>query len=307
MNSLPPRLWTILLNPAAGRGSKSRAALENALAQNVGWEIIETASLADLQNRTREIAARNEPNHGIAAAGGDGTLSAVANIVYQTGNSTVLGVIPMGTGNDFARCLGIGTSIELAVQTLFSGEIRALDAAKITCDGREQIFLNVAGCGFDSAVAERMNRPNRQLNGTLVYLWESWQTLQRFRAAQLTIEIEGEIRREPAMLCAVANASSYGGGMLIAPSAKLDDGELDICLIAKASRGEFLGAFPTVFRGKHLAHPKVSSFRTRQIRVESQPQWPVLADGEIIGKTPFEIEVLEGALRFVVPVWSRWF
>ena len=103
------------------------------------------------------------------------------------------------------------------------------------------------------------------------------------------------------MLCAVANAQSYGGGMRIAPDAQLDDGLLDLCIIGEASRGEFLRAFPRVFKGTHVFHPKVSMLRASRLRIESSPPLPVLSDGEIVGQTPFEVQILPGALWVMRP------
>lgn len=103
------------------------------------------------------------------------------------------------------------------------------------------------------------------------------------------------------MLCAIANATSYGGGMLVAPQAQLDDGQFDICLIGEARRGEFLRAFPRVFKGTHISHPKVSMLRGRVITLHSEPPLPVLVDGDVRGTTPVRFWIEPKTLRVRAP------
>ena len=186
--------------------------------------------------------------------------------------------MPCGTGNDFARCLGIGTDWQKAIDILFEGAPRRVDVGHVCFlnTGKKHLFINVAGCGFDASVAQRVNdfrfhRFWRRVQGMPAYLCAVLQELVALRAANLTLECDGKIYQQRAVLCAVANATSYGGGMLVAPQAKPDDGEFDICLINEATRGEFLRAFPRVFKGTHVSHPKVKMLRGREIVLKSEP------------------------------------
>jgi diacylglycerol kinase (ATP) len=163
-------------------------------------------------------------------------------------------------------------------------------------------FVNVAGCGFDAAVAERVNRGYRFLSGTSAYIASVLATLAFYRPSDLTVVVDGAELRGPAMTCAVANGASYGGGMRIAPDARFDDGVFDVCVIGACTRTEFLRSFPLVFRGTHVDHPKVTMIRGRTIEIVSSPPVPVLADGELAGQTPARFAMMPAGVRFVVPL-----
>jgi diacylglycerol kinase (ATP) len=300
------RRAAIVLNPAGGHGrtGRRRAELEGLLrgaAVNdrgeLTWEIHTTSAPGE----ATEIAARCAADGAdiVAAAGGDGTLSEVLNGVV--GSKAVLALLPLGTGNDFARTVGYRDGLRGAVEALFTGEARPIDVGRV----RGRHFLNVAGCGFDAEVADRANRGPRWLTGGAAYTLAILGTLARFRAADLRLTVDGERRDVRAMLCSVANARTYGGGMRIAPDALLDDGLFDICLLTEAGMAEFLLAFPRVFRGTHTAHPKVTMLRGSVVRVESEPPLPLLIDGEVIGTTPAEFTLCPDAIRFIFPADGR--
>ena len=242
----------------------------------------------------------------LVAAGGDGTLGEVAGAILEAKSRVSLGVLPLGTGNDFARTLGVFGSQERAIEAIFEGERSLVDAGRIECQEKERFWLNVAGCGFDSLVAKRINdwggrKTMRHVRGLSAYLLAVACELSTFRSFDVHMELDGEKLETRAVLCAVANAKSYGGGMLVCPDAELDDGYFDVCIIGDASRGEFLRAFPGVFAGKHVSHPKVTMKRCRTIRLECSERVPVLADGEIVGGASFLCEVVPRALRICVP------
>jgi diacylglycerol kinase (ATP) len=117
----------------------------------------------------------------------------------------------------------------------------------------------------------------------------------------MEIEVDGETLELDAMLCSIANSQSYGGGMRIAPDARIDDGLLDICILGDAGKIEFLRAFPRVFKGTHVTHPKVTMLKGKRIRVKSSPDLPVLIDGDVLGRTPAEFEVIPGAIEVMMP------
>lgn len=275
-----------------------RARIEAALP---GATILQTTRAGE----AGEIAHRaaNEGAEIVIAAGGDGTLGEVLNGVF--GSGARLGVLPLGTGNDFARCLGIGTDLERALQVVKSGEFRVVDVGKVEIDGQNRYFLNVAGAGFDSRVAARINghRPKilAKLGGTSAYLVACLAEMRRFPLSRIRLELNGERVESRAVLCAFANASSYGGGMIVAPDADLSDGLFEICLIKDLSRLHFLWAFPQVFAGKHVHHPRVEMFQSARVRLESEPKLPVLVDGEIVGMTPAIFEIVPRAVAVLAP------
>lgn len=290
----PLRHLTVILNPTSGRGkgARRRSELERLIADAVArfvpdkgqakpcWEIRETTAPGDGAALAAEAVARGADV--VAAAGGDGTCRDVVNGLVGMGAR--LGVLPLGTGNDFARTLGIGADLERAVETLFSGVPMPVDLGR----AQDRYFLVAGGCGFDAAVTARVNRGFRYLRGTAAYVGAVCDCLRTFRPAQMRLTLDGQAREVCAMLCTVANAPMYGGGMKIAPDARLDDGLFDICLIGSVGRIEFLRTFPRVFRGTHVTHPKVTMLRARQVRIETETPLPVFADGDVIGTAPVE-------------------
>jgi len=247
----------------------------------------------------------------VVAAGGDGTLGEVAGAILESGESVICGVLPMGTGNDFARTLGVWGQPKRALDAVFEGHTRRVDVGRMECEGVARHFVNVAGSGFDALVAKRINewgkRPAlRHARGVGAYLLAVAREMATFRSFDLTLELDGERIETGAVLVAIANAKSYGGGMMVCPHARLDDGLFDVCLIQSVSRTQFLRAFPGVFAGKHISHPRVMMRRCRTIRVESKQNIPILADGEIIGhnslgSTAFECHILPRALTVCAP------
>ena len=311
--SAAPYKLTVIFNPAAGRGQarRCRAALENALAQKVqehsaSWQLLETTS-SDQATVLSAQAAR-EGSDLVVAAGGDGTLGEVVNGLAQSDFKASLGILPFGTGNDFARCLGIGIKWQKALDVLFEGVTRPIDVGRALFEetGAQYRFINVAGCGFDSSVAQRVNDFRfhplwRHVRGMPAYLTAVGQELIHLRAADLVLTCDGKTWQQRGTLCAVANATSYGGGMLVAPNAKPDDGLFDVCLIGNAARLEFLCAFPQVFKGTHITHPKVQMLRGREITIQSEPPLPVLIDGDVRGVTPVRFWLEPRILKVRVP------
>jgi diacylglycerol kinase (ATP) len=290
----------VVLNPVSGRGSGAAnlARLRKSLARacdesRFSVEMVETRGPGDGARCARDAAESGASI--VAAAGGDGTISEVVNGLVGTG--ATLAVLPLGTGNDFARHLGLGTDLELAVQTIFHGAPQALDLGQV--QGRW--FHNVAGCGFDAAVAARVNRGFRFFRGRSAYIVAVLQCLLTYRAVPMRITVDGERFERRAMLCSVANTSTYGGGMRIAPDAVIDDGLFDIVLLADVGAIEFIRAFPSVFKGAHTTHPKVTMLRGQHVLIETDAPAPVLVDGEVVGTTPVEFVIYPHVLNVLVP------
>lgn len=293
---------TVVLNPTAGRkqGTERRAELERLLCEQAQrlpepptWNIVETTGAGTASRLA--AAATAEGADIVAAAGGDGTLSEVMNGLIGTGAK--LAVLPLGTGNDFIRTLGLPPELPRAVETLFHGRPKPIDIGQV--QGRW--FLNIAGCGFDAVVAERVNRGFRFLRGTSAYLAAVFLSLMNFRPAALSLTLDGETREAKAMLCSVCIAQYYGGGMRVAPDALLDDGLFDLFLLGDVGKIEFLRAFPRVFQGTHITHPRVTMLRARTVRIESETPLPIFLDGDIIGTTPAEFTLHPKAIEIMAP------
>ncbi len=296
----------IISNPKSGRGRSDREQISRMLEQekSLTFEFLDTTAAGEAVRTgvfvpgSASFLAHQAAEAGadvVAAAGGDGTLGELANGLL--GTNSILGVLPFGTGNDFSRAIGVGTDVELAIKTLIHGKPQTIDVGK--CGAGH--FINIAGCGFDAFVAERINQGFKLLRGTTAYLAATLQTLSSYRAQDVEIEVDGHVHHEKIMLCAVANATSYGGGMRIAPGASLNDGLFDIVVVGEVSKLEFLKTFPKVFKGAHLGHPKIKVIQGAEVKVRSASSLPVLADGEMLGQPPMTFTVLPEALTVMFP------
>ncbi|MCS6830565.1 MAG: diacylglycerol kinase family lipid kinase [Armatimonadota bacterium] len=290
----------VVLNPKAGRyrANRHHDTLQNLLEQvsrraGLSWRVVHTTRPGQATELARQAAEAGASI--VVAAGGDGTCGEVANGIV--GTSARLGVLPLGTGNDFARCAGISENLQIAVETLFTGKARRIDLG--SAGGR--YFINIAGCGMDAAVAKRVNQGFRFLQGTAAYVAALFQTLATFKPVRMCINTDGQEQRIDAFLCTVANTQSYGGGMRIAPFAQIDDGLLDVCIVKAVSKLEFVRVFPRVYSGTHITHPCFLMHTARKIYVESDPPVPILVDGDVVGTTPVEFSIHPHAIEVILP------
>jgi len=294
------RRIAVILNPGAGRGQGARRRTEleallrswTARAADAEWRIVETTA-AGTAGALAGQAVEQGANI-VTAAGGDGTLNEVINGIV--GSGAICALLPLGTGNDFARHIGLNTDLDRSVRNLFEGQPQPVDLGR----AGDRWFVNIAGCGFDALVAERINRGVRHLHGAAAYVVAVCQCLRTFKAAQMSLVLDGRQMETRAVMCSVANASSYGGGMLVAPGAKIDDGLFDICLLLDAGRIEFLRAFPRVFKGTHISHPKVTMLTAAEISINSVPPLPILIDGDVVGTTPVTFTMHRHALQMLM-------
>jgi diacylglycerol kinase (ATP) len=260
---------------------------------------IETSKGSEDAERLAHDAAAVGGADIVAALGGDGHVGAVANGLLGTG--VALAVIPSGTGNDFARHLGLDCNDPLgATSLLVAPAFRALDVVQVKTPEQARHYVNVGGAGFDSDVNEHANGV-RWLQGTAKYVYSTFVTLARFRPGQFAVSVDGQPYDFRGMMLAVGNGSSYGGGMRVCPEARSDDGMLEVCVIQELSRWQFVKAFPKVFKGRHGEHPAVRFLRGQEIEISADRAFQVYADGERVGGLPATFTVLPGALRVVVP------
>ena len=283
----------LIVNPKAG-GGRARIALPSILQLLEETGLPVTQSIPESPQEARasaEDAIRNGCDL-LIAMGGDGLIRDILPAAIESG--TPLGIIPLGTGNDLARALGISRDIPEAISTLMQGSVTSIDAARVG----DTYFVNVASSGLDAATAAEINR-RKMGRGTLAYICALMKILPGFRPAEFELELDGEKKSFRGMLVAVANASSYGGGMLIAPESSLADGLFDIVAVEAMSKLEFLCCFPQVFSGKHVSHPKVRTYRASRVRISADPPQLVMADGDVISKTPAAFEIVPGALKVI--------
>lgn len=298
----PPEA-VLIINPTAGRGKAGRSedAIRTLLGERgAGWQWQHTEKSGDAQRMAHAAAQAGVQR--IIAVGGDGTLHEVVNGVLGTGAS--VGLIPFGTGNDFARGIGLHGSLERACAAVVGGVTRPMDVGVIEGEGTNGLkhFLVLSGTGFDARTAQTVNAGIRFLSGPLAYVWGAVQTLRKFSPFALTLTLDDEpARKLSCMFVSFANVETTGGGMKIAPGARPDDSCLDICLVGAVSKLTLLYQLTQVFSGSHVKHPAVTLLRARTIRVEADPPQPLLIDGEVCGTTPATVSLLPGALPFLVP------
>jgi diacylglycerol kinase (ATP) len=298
---VPPVEWTAVINPAAGRdrGRRSVPRVRDALeASGLRVTVHVSTSAADALAIARAARAAG---HGLVACGGDGTVRDLAGVCADTDG--VLAVVPTGSGNDFARQLGIPRGdVDAAVALVEGGHERVVDLGRArTADGASAWFTTAANAGFD-AEANRWANTVTWTHGNPLYVLAVLRTLRNYRPTRLQVTVDGRVRVMAAWLVAVANTRTYASGMMIAPDAAIDDGRLDVCVVGDVSRAEFLKTFPSVYRGGHVRHPMVTMRRGTRVTIASDdPAAPLelWASGERVGPLPADVTVVPGALRVI--------
>lgn len=303
MTSTKPKRVVVAINPQASFG-RSRA---------VGPAVVHTLRAAghDVTSLTepdfeqlRAVAATalaTKPD-ALVVVGGDGMVNLGVNLVATTG--IPLGIVPSGTGNDMSRGLGIPVgNTEAAIDALLEAldrPPRVIDAGfVIHPDGATSWYACVLSAGFDAIVNERANLM-RWPRGRQRYNLALLRELAMLKPIRYRLELDGVASETDAVLVAVANNTSLGGGMLVTPDAALDDGLLDVLVVQPLSRTAFLRIFPRVFKGTHVTDPRVSISRAMRIRIAAA-DIVAYADGERVAALPIEVAVRPGALRVLAP------
>lgn len=278
----------------------------------VGGQVAETLSAAGndvvllQRNSFQELTEAVEDALGggaevLVVVGGDGMVSLGVNAVAE--RDVALGIVAAGTGNDMARGLGLPRSPDEALLTLLDlmdESPRVIDAARVRrIDGSTRWYGCVLSAGFDALVNELANRM-RFPNGPSKYVWAVLLELAKLRARSYRLTVDGVAHDVDAVLIAVGNNTSLGGGMVLTPHARLDDGLLDVVIGRKMSRFSLLGLLPKVFRGAHIGHHLVEELRGRHIVIDT-PGVIAYADGEALGALPLEIEVMPGSIKVYAP------
>ncbi len=242
----------------------------------------------------------------VVAVGGDGTVNEVANGILRStdASSMALGVISTGTGSDFARSAGIPRHYINACSCLTSQRRTLIDVGVVEYRSKGQsirrFFVNAAGIGFDAAVVEATERLPKYFGGTVPYVAGLLRTLFGYRNKSVVMHIGDRTRAARVLSVVVANGSYLGGGMHVVPEASLNDNLLDVMVIGDIGKFELLKAFPQVYKGTHVTHPKVSMEKATKITVESSERVLVHADGEVLGEGPASFWLMPAALSIVV-------
>jgi diacylglycerol kinase (ATP) len=286
----------LILNPVADRG------------RAVGWRgfvsrFLEERGVEAIWHVTRgpghasRIVAGLPEGALTVAMGGDGTVHEVAAACI--GSDRVLGVLPVGSGNDYVKALGVSVDLGRALEVLVGGRVRVVDVGEV--NGIR--FNNGLGIGFDAEVAAGVAEAPAYLGGTGRYLWSVGRLLWGFRCHEAALRLGGgEIIEAKTILVAVALGTTYGARFRLAPEARLDDGLFDVVWSEEVNRVEVLRLIPAALAGTLLKHPKVHLARAQEVEVELEEEVPAHVDGETLAPTRlFRACVLPGALRVVGP------
>jgi len=288
----------VLVSPDAGRGgaATASAAVMSAL-RALGAEPDDITGSNATESLAAACAEVSSGAERLIVVGGDGLVNLGLQAVAAS--PTILGVVPVGTGNDFVRGIaGFETRLESAVAQALHDPVE-LDAIRTN----HGWVASVATAGFSGDVNSRANKlrwpsgPNRYSVATML-------ELPRLKSRNVTLDLDGKIHELRATLIAVGNTAWFGGGMQICPSADPSDGMLEVTVVEDVGRVEMLRFFGKVFKGTHLEHSKVSTFRGHEICIES-PDLELWGDGELLGSAPAELVARPGALRLAMPGIAR--
>jgi diacylglycerol kinase (ATP) len=291
--------WAVIANPRAGRRLIPVDQIAGAL-ETAGVEA--TIHLPDSQEGAREAVRRlaHDGQTRFVAAGGDGTANLVANVLLDLDLDLepTLGILPIGSGCDLLKTFGISMELREAARHLAGDDTYLIDVGVLEGSWGTHHFLNVAQVGVGAAAAETAPKMSRSL-GTARYPIAFGVRLPRFPKAEVTITTERRTYESEALAVIMANAQFFAGGWNVAPKATLVDGVLDIQIIdTPKTRAPAL--VPKVIRGTHLRDPAVRRFSAAEFTIETNPVWPLEADGDLVGNTTVRGRVMPGALRLKI-------
>jgi len=289
-------MWALVINPVAGQGKGASVGTHVAgylNSRGIKYEIIIGRNGIDQADSLQRFLDRNPDCSGVIAVGGDGLLHLVLQKI--TPAQVPLAVIPAGTGNDFVRTLGWSLEdVDAILEAVLSKKPSSVDLGLV--DG--EWFAAILSTGFDSIVNEKANAMSWP-KGPMKYNAAIAIELPRFKPYHYEIVLDDRTISTQAMLIAVSNGRSYGGGMLVCPQADVSDGYFDVMVLHPVSKLEFIKVFPRVFKGTHITHPAVEIVRSKSVKITADAV--AYADGERIGQLPVSAQCIPGALMTWLP------
>ena len=286
-----PMRICLIVNPHAGK--KQGLAAAKTAARLLGDADIEAEILvSSWPGQTVELASGLDQSawDGVVAVGGDGTLFEMINGILASSNppAVPVGQIPVGTGNSFLKDLGV-ESVEDGVDRLMKGKVRKIDLGHFSSAAGDFYFVNLLGAGFVSNVAYRAGK--YRAFGAFSYILGVVEEVIGLTSTPVTLNIDGRVIERDCVFVEICNSRFTGGNMMMAPSAEIDDGLLDVVVLSRVSRLTILKLLPTIFEGKHVDAPAVEVFRGRRILLRSERPLSLTPDGETFGETPIDVTV----------------
>jgi YegS/Rv2252/BmrU family lipid kinase len=238
----------------------------------------------------------------ILVMGGDGTLNEVVNALGEH-SKIPLGILPSGSGNDTAKSFGWTEDGKSQIRRLLNAQVKMIDLGLVISKTQKRYYLNVASCGISAVIAKNMREQERKIGASLAYYWQTLKAIWSYRPTHIRVNIDGKnIQHPDCSLLVFANGRYFGGGMQIAPGARVDDGRFDEIAVSKMGLGFFLRHGLSVYKGRHLDLPQVYKMRGHKALVESLSKEPVYveADGEDAGELPARFEILSRCLPVLI-------
>jgi len=285
-------MWALVINPVSGQGKGATVGTYVAgflKQRSIDYTIVTGNNSVALMDHLQTFINKNSDCEGVIAVGGDGLLHILLQRIVPARIPFTL--IPAGTGNDFVRTMGWDLeNVDSQLESVLTNRPSTIDLGLV--DG--EWFGAILSTGFDSVVNEKANSM-RWPKGPMKYNAAIATELPRFKPRHYEITLDDRIVSTEAMLIAVANGRSYGGGMLVCPNASISDGYFDVMVLHPVTKLEFVKVFPRVFAGTHVTHPAVEILRSKTVRIESKAV--AYADGERIGQLPVSAECISNAVQ----------
>jgi YegS/Rv2252/BmrU family lipid kinase len=302
-------IWQVIVNPNAGHGKGRK-----------DWSRI--SSLLEKYGISFQVCFTEARRHAIVIAnkavksgfrkfivvGGDGTLNEVVNGVFSQrtcpGSDITLGMIMVGTGNDWGRLFGIPSDYESAVNLIHEGKTRLQDAGIVYyyhgTSRQKRYFINIAGLGFDAVVVKRTNlQKEKGRSGKALYFYNLLRSLLQYKHTHVTVEIDGKKSINDVFTISIGIGKYSGGGMMQTPNAIPDDGLFDVTVIKNIRKGEVIRSLKMLYNGSILDHPKIEGHRGRVVLIDSDPLIHLEADGESLGHSPIELRSLPRSINII--------
>jgi YegS/Rv2252/BmrU family lipid kinase len=293
------RRWLVIVNQAAGRKAVQAGQIQEVLkAASVDADVVVPESPAEVEEVLKTAASEGRTH--FALAGGDGTVNLAVNVLLNLDldGPPTIGILPVGTGCDLLRTFGLPQELGAAAKHLGTEETYTIDVVTLEGTWGRRYFVNVAQVGAGAAAAETAPKITRKL-GALRYPLAFGIRLPRFPLANVTVTTEHRTYESEALAVIMANAQFFAGGWNVAPKATLVDGILDIQIIS-ASKARAPAIVPKVIKGTHLRDPAVRRFTAAEFRIETEPRWPLEADGDLVGNTTVSGRVVPAAIHLKI-------
>lgn len=287
-------MWLLVVNESAGKGKALYLANQFSkllVNSNQEFTLIHETSYEKTIEKLKSSLSTNSYKK-VIAIGGDGLVNLCLQYLARSG--ITLGVIPAGTGNDFARAVGVnGLSVNKIFDLYTKSDPAEIDLGLVKSQSSERWFVQVLSTGFDAEVNSRANKI-RWPKGKSKYTIATVRTLAKFRPITYEIEIDGHKFSQSAMLFTIANGETYGGGMRICPGASNSDGFFELLLVRPVSRFVLLTIFPKVFKGNHIPHQKIDTYQAKEVKISASTS--SYADGEYVANLPITVTNVGNAL-----------